>query len=244
LAEISRTDLEFGGDEVIYSDPNFITLTALLERFAGKRLDELAEERIFRPLGLNSTFYNPPEDQRYRIAASEKGNEFEKKTCIEKGFLRPESSFVDPHFRSHVIWGEVHDNNAHFMNGVAGHAGLFSTAAEVLSIARQFLPQHTTLLKPETCKLFSTNLSQGANEDRSLAFQLASTVASSAGDSLSPMSFGHNGFTGTSLWIDPAKDRIYILLTNRTHHHGLPFVNINSVRRRFHDLASSHLETE
>jgi CubicO group peptidase (beta-lactamase class C family) len=80
------------------------------------------------------------------------------------------------------------------------------------------------------------------NEDRSFAFQLASTEGSTAGAKMSPESFGHNGFTGTSLWIDPVKERVFILLTNRTHDHALPFVNINSVRRRFHDLAIELLD--
>lgn len=80
------------------------------------------------------------------------------------------------------------------------------------------------------------------NEDRSFGFQLASTEGSTAGSKMLPESFGHNGFTGTSLWIDPVKERVFILLTNRTHHHPLPFININSVRRRFHDLAIDHLD--
>jgi CubicO group peptidase (beta-lactamase class C family) len=128
------------------------------------------------------------------------------------------------------------------MGGVAGHAGLFSTAEEVFRIALQFLPNYTKILKPETCQLFRTNFTPGMNEDRSFAFQLASTRDSSAGTRMSPESFGHNGFTGTSLWIDPIKERVFVLLTNRTHHHVLPFVNINGVRRRFHDLAIDLLD--
>jgi serine-type D-Ala-D-Ala carboxypeptidase len=243
ISAIAGLDLDLDGDAVIYSDPNFITLATIIERFGGKPLDELAKERIFQPLGLKNTFFNPPADLRPKIAASEKGNAFELQTCIDDHYLRPESSFIDPHFRYDVIWGEVHDNNAHFMNGVAGHAGLFSTADETLKIAQQFLPGSTSLLKPETCELFRTNFTRGMNEDRSLAFQLASTGGSSAGASLSPESFGHTGFTGTSLWIDPVVERIYILLTNRTHNHKLPFVNINSIRRRFHDLASAYIDT-
>jgi CubicO group peptidase (beta-lactamase class C family) len=80
------------------------------------------------------------------------------------------------------------------------------------------------------------------NEDRSVAFQLSSTQGSTAGTMISPESFGHNGFTGTSLWIDPVKERIFVLLTNRTHAHPLPFVNINAIRRRFHDLGVALLE--
>ena len=80
------------------------------------------------------------------------------------------------------------------------------------------------------------------NEHRSFAFQLASTEVSTAGAGMSPESFGHNGFTGTSVWVDPVRERIFVLLTNRTHAHPLPFVNINSVRRRFHDLAVDLLD--
>jgi CubicO group peptidase (beta-lactamase class C family) len=127
------------------------------------------------------------------------------------------------------------------MGGVAGHAGLFSTAEDVMKIALQFLPKHTKLLKPETCELFSTNFTRGMNENRSFGFQLASTKDSTAGTSLPPQSFGHNGFTGTSLWIDPENDRVFVLLTNRTHARQLPFENINSVRRKFHDIACEEL---
>ena len=80
------------------------------------------------------------------------------------------------------------------------------------------------------------------NEARSIAFQLAETLDSTAGSKMSPDSFGHLGFTGTSLWIDPVKERVFILLTNRTHNRELPFENINSVRRQFHDLAIDHLD--
>jgi CubicO group peptidase (beta-lactamase class C family) len=128
------------------------------------------------------------------------------------------------------------------MGGVAGHAGLFGTAEDVFKIALQFLPGYTSLLKPETCELFTTNFTPGMNEHRSFAFQLASTPDSTAGRLMSPQSFGHLGFTGTSLWIDPIKERVFILLTNRTHDHRLPFTNINSVRRRFHDLAVAALD--
>src|SRR5205814_7119066 len=163
-----------------------------------------------------------------------------KQTCIEKGYIKTpaegaiQKSGIYDLFRVYQIWGEVHDGNAWFMGGVAGHAGLFSTAEEVFKIAQQFLPNYTTLLKSETCRLFRTSFTQGMNEERSLAFQLASTPESTAGSSLSSQSFGHLGFTGTSLWIDPVKERIFILLTNRTHNRPLPFENINSVRRRFH----------
>jgi CubicO group peptidase (beta-lactamase class C family) len=236
--EIARTLPDADQEVVTYSDLNFITLALIAEHIVGSSLSEIAAEFIFEPLGLADTCFNPSSHSKPRIAASEKGNEYEKQTCIDQGYLdeQPEPGTQNA-FRDRMIWGEVHDGNAWFMGGVAGHAGLFSTAEEVLKIAQQFLPKYTRLLKPETCELFRTNFTKGMNEDRSFAFQLASTEGSTAGTKMSPESFGHNGFTGTSLWIDPVKERVFVLFTNRTHHHSLPFVNINSVRRRFHDLA-------
>ncbi len=233
IAEIGRMNVEYGSDGVTYGDPNSIAMAALLERLSGNSLDKLAGDEIFGPLRLKDTCFNPSEKDKRRIAANENGNEYEKQTCMEQGFS---VEGREDAFRSSLIWGEVHDGNAKFMHGVSGHAGLFSTAAEVFILARQFLARSSKILSADTCGLFSQNLTKGMNEDRSLSFQLASTPGSTAGSLMSPQSFGHLGFTGTSLWIDPVMERVFILLTNRTHNHGLPFANINSVRRRFHDL--------
>jgi CubicO group peptidase (beta-lactamase class C family) len=244
IEEISRTMLPEGQEPVTYSDLNFITLAAIVERITGGDLSEIAEEEIFDPLHLTHSLFNPL--RRFRvteIAASENGNGYEKQTCVEMGYLEgPPEGGTQNVLRDHQIWGEVHDGNAWFMGGVAGHAGLFSTAEEVFRIAQQFLPNYTTLLKPEATELFRTNYTAGMNEHRSFAFQLASTEGSTAGTGMSPESFGHNGFTGTSVWVDPVRERVFVLLTNRTHAHPLPFVNINSVRRRFHDMAVDLLD--
>jgi len=226
--------------DVVYSDLNFILLASIIERLTGQRIDEAASELVFEPLGLKDTFYRPPSDRRRRIAASEDGNGFERETCEKEGYLGSEGALEKEQrwLRTGLIWGEVHDGNAYFMGGVAGHAGLFSTAAEVFLLAQQFLPETTRILRPETCDLFSRDFTAGKAEDRSFGLQLATTKDSTAGSCLSPQSFGHLGFTGTSLWIDPITQGIFILLTNRTHDHGLPFVNINSVRREFNSLAS------
>ncbi len=177
LNEIAVTELLADGPLVAYSDLNFIVLGKIIERVAGYPLDTVASELIFGPLGLTSTMYNPPPNLRPRIAASEMGNEYERAMCLEKGLASAETQ---DRFRKYQIWGEVHDGNAFFMGGVAGHAGLFSTAEEVFKIAQQFLPNYTTLLKPETCELFRTNFTPGLNEHRSFAFQLASTPDSTA----------------------------------------------------------------
>lgn len=235
------------GVDVIYSDLNFILLGFLVELLYGSPISTILLSEMTERLQLLRTSYYGSGTLCRETAASEFGNEYEKQTCIDRSYLQPPATAggSDRHsaFRDRLIWGEVHDGNAYFMGGAAGHAGLFSTAEEVFKIALQFLPGYTRLLKPETCGLFRTNFTKGMNEDRSFAFQLASTEGSTAGTKMSPESFGHNGFTGTSLWIDPVKERVFVLLTNRTHNHPLPFVNINSVRRRFHDLAIEQLES-
>jgi CubicO group peptidase (beta-lactamase class C family) len=225
------------GAHVRYSDLGFITLGLLLERLEGATLAELARAEIFEPLKLRKTFFNPEAAMQTGVAACETGNFYEREMC------RGEKAAQDfQGWREQLIWGEVHDGNAHFLGGAAGHAGLFSNAWETLRLASQFLAGHTELLEPDTCALFRANLTAGLEEARSFAWQLAETKDSTAGASLSPDSFGHLGFTGTSCWIDPVRERTYILLTNRTHARSLPFANINSVRREFHTLAAAALE--
>ncbi|MBV9217010.1 MAG: beta-lactamase family protein [Acidobacteria bacterium] len=237
LKEIGRLPTDENAAPVTYSDPNFITLGKIVEKMSGVSLREGFESMIAKPLRLLDTRFGPiGKNDLPRTAASETGNGFEKQTCIEQGYLDNKMDNADV-FRDEVIWGEVHDGNAYFMGEVGGHAGLFSTAKEIFKIALQFLPNYTQLLKPQTCELFRTNLTPGQNEHRSFAFQLGSSPESTGGSPLSPQSFGHLGFTGTSLWIDPIEDRVFILLTNRTHHRKLPFANINAVRRQFHQLA-------
>lgn len=239
LRSIAEQPLESApGTVVRYSDLGFITLGLLIERLAGAPLAEVARREIFEPLALARTFFNPERGLRAEVAACETGNLYEREMCREL------KTAEWAHWREHLIWGEVHDGNAHFLGGAAGHAGLFSTARETLRIAEQFLPASTRLLAAETCALFRTNMTEGLNEARSVAWQLAATEGSTAGPALAPDSFGHTGFTGTSCWVDPTRERIFILLTNRTHARPLPFVNINSVRRTFHALAVAALDAE
>lgn len=226
------------GTRVTYSDLGFITLGFLVERIAGASLAEVARREIFDPLALERTFFNPVQTLVTEIAACESaGNAYEREMCRDAP-----TTLVAQHWREYPIWGEVHDGNAFFLGGAAGHAGLFSTAPEVLRLAEQFIAARTTLLKPETCALFRTNMTEGLNEARSWAWQLGATKDSTAGSALALDSFGHLGFTGTSCWIDPTRERVFILLTNRTHARPLPFVNINNVRRQFHTLASAALD--
>jgi serine-type D-Ala-D-Ala carboxypeptidase len=241
LGEIARLELGYQpGARVVYSDMGFITLGFLLERLAGKPIAELAKEELFQPLKLNRTFFNPESSMQTGIAACETGNAYERGTCRDSV---PQPDFEEhKSWRESLIWGEVHDGNGYFLGGAAGHAGLFSTASETLILAHQFLAERSELLSAPTCELFRQNLTEGLEEARSVAWQLAATKDSAAGLDLPPDSFGHSGFTGTSCWIDSHEQRVFILLTNRTHARQLPFVNINSVRRKFHSLAVAALK--
>ncbi|MEP6569884.1 MAG: serine hydrolase domain-containing protein [Acidobacteriota bacterium] len=237
IAAIAKLDLEYlPGTRVVYSDLGFILLGCLLERLNGKALVELVQTEIFQRLDLKHTFFNPDAAMQTGIAACETGNAYERETC------RNTSGDDYKNWREELIWGQVHDGNAHFLGGAAGHAGLFSNAAETLALGNQFVATQTSLLQPATCELFRKNMTVGLEEARSFAWQLAETKDSAAGLDLPRDSFGHSGFTGTSCWIDPESERIFILLTNRTHNRPLPFANINSVRRRFHSLAVAAIE--
>jgi len=233
---IASLDLEYKpGTRVVYSDLGFIALGMLLMRMTGHPLTDMARAEIFEPLDLKQTFFNPEVARQTGIAACETGNAYERDMIEQSG------AGVYQNSRQRLIWGEVHDGNAYFLGGAAGHAGLFSNAPDTFVLARQFLPESSKLLAPQTCSLFRINMTPELEESRSLAWQLAETSESTAGLDLPRDSFGHNGFTGTSLWIDPAHARVFILLTNRTHARELPFANINAVRRRFNSLAVAAL---
>ncbi len=239
--------------EVIYSDLNYIILGFVLERVTGERLDRLAQHEIFEPLGLCRTMFNPPAHLLSEIAATERGQEFEFSNAIadvearswQKGHAQANSkSSDDPSYQScwrkGLIWGGVHDGNANFMEGVAGHAGLFSTAREAFLIANQVLPG-SKLLSTDTLPLFAANLTSGCETSRSIAWILAETPDCSSGPALPPTAFGHNGFTGTSIWIDPAKRRVFVLLTNRVHP-TVHSIDMRELRRRFNTLAVQTLD--
>lgn len=239
LSHIARLELAYRpGAQVVYSDLGFITLGMMCERIAELPLAALAAREIFEPLNLTHTFFNPPASLREAIAASEShGNAYEydmSRTHDDDTADKRASCF-----RTHPIWGEVHDGNAHFLGGTAGHAGLFSNVAETVRLAAQFLPRHSILLHDDpTFRLFDTDMTHNLNEARAVGWQLAATPESTAGTTLPPESFGHLGFTGTSLWIDATHENIFVLLTNRTHDRPLPFANINRTRRRFHTTAN------
>jgi serine-type D-Ala-D-Ala carboxypeptidase len=239
LQKIADQPLEYKiGERVLYSDLGFITLGFVLESVFELPLQVIVESNIFRPLDLARTFYNPDPSYQKSIAASEAGNKYEEAMCTDPVLSSSEFSW-----RTGVVWGQVHDGNAWALGGVAGHAGVFSTAAGTAVLAEQFLSSRSRLLTPDTCAVFTRNMTEGMNESRSLGWQLAATPDSTAGPVLPPDSFGHNGFTGTCCWVDPQSNSVFVLLTNRTHERPVPFANINSVRRRFNTMAAGFLST-
>ncbi|MBI4851725.1 MAG: beta-lactamase family protein [Acidobacteria bacterium] len=227
LSLIAQEPLVYNpGTKVIYSDLSYITLGVLLEKISGKPLDRLLRQRVLDPLNLKNTCFNPPKEWKSKIAASETGNQYEKKLAGDRA-----KNYSN--WREDIIWGEVHDANAHFLSAVAGHAGLFSNARELFFMAQQFLPG--SLLVKNSFELFEKNLIPECEEGRSLCWLLAG-FGVNAGNTLPDHCFGHVGFTGTSLWLDQKKSRVYILLTNRTHPTYRDF-NMNDRRRQFHKLA-------
>lgn len=202
------------GSRVIYSDPNFLLLTQVLEESHASRLDRLFEELVAAPAGSGARFLPLP---GAATAATEKGDRFERVMTGARGL-----SYA--HFRDGVVWGEVHDGNAFRRGGVSGNAGLFGTARDVWELARRWLEPRWTAA--------SADRTPSSSEARGLAWQ-GRRGAGSAVEAMSPRSFGHTGFTGTSLWIDPDAELIAILLTNRIHPEvrEIPF---NQVRQRFH----------
>jgi beta-glucosidase-like glycosyl hydrolase/CubicO group peptidase (beta-lactamase class C family) len=180
-----------------YSDVGFILLGEILERLTGLPLDRAAHERIFAPLGMDSSMFNPPAALRARIAPTEN----------------------DLELRKRLVHGEVHDENCWVMGGVSGHAGLFSTAGDLAIFCQMMLNggvyAHRRVLKRVTVAQFTTvdPLSHGAH---TLGWAVP-TPPSTSGKYFSPRSYGHLGYTGTSIWADPDKALFVVLLTNRVH---------------------------
>lgn len=233
VSRLAEIPLEYPtGTKVIYSDLNFILLGAILENVFGGDLAQAAEKHIFRPLNLSNAFFDPPSARRRQIAASEEGNLFERQTAAARGY-----DVEGYAWRTGIILGEVHDGNCHYLGGISGHAGLFADAADTLTLARQFLPAFTEVLEPTSCGVFARDLTVGLDQARSVAFQMAATASSSAHGALPDSAFGHLGFTGTSLWIEPDTEGIYLLLTNRTHTVSPPFADLFRIRKKFLELA-------
>jgi serine-type D-Ala-D-Ala carboxypeptidase len=200
-----------------YSDVGFILLGVALERIAGEPLDRFCQREIFGPLGMSHTSYNPPPSWKTKVLPAAD----------------------DRTFRKRIIQGEVQDENASVMGGVAPHAGLFSTASDIANFSHSMLNGGTPISRRETVALFARRQSSLPGTSRALGWDTPSTPSQS-GKYFSPSSFGHLGYTGTSLWIDPERQVSITLLTNRTWPDCLNW-GIKEVRPKFHDAVMEAL---
>lgn len=222
LKDIYSSSLNYEtGTKMEYSDLGMITLAKIIEKVTGRTLDKFCKEEIFNPLGMTSTFYNPPAPVLHRIAPTE----------------------IDNYWRNRLLTGEVHDETAAMLGGVAGHAGLFSTAGDLAKFLQMLLQkgnyQGRQIIKPETVEMFIKK--QSALSTRGLGWDTKSPQKSSAGNLFSEISYGHTGYTGTSVWTDPAKNLFVVFLTNRVHP-TRENSKIISVRPRLHNAVVKALE--
>jgi CubicO group peptidase (beta-lactamase class C family) len=194
---VMNTPLEAApGTRMVYSDLGAILVGQIVERVSGERLDAYVKRHLFEPLGMHSTMFRPPARLRSRIAPTE----------------------VDP-WRQRHLRGEVHDENAYRLGGISSHAGLFSTASDLSRFARMMLNggvvDDTRVLDSATVRRFTTV------QDRQLSFRAlgweTASGSNSGGRRLSSRAFGHTGFTGTSIWMDPEQDLFILLLSNRVN---------------------------
>jgi CubicO group peptidase (beta-lactamase class C family) len=185
------------GTKYIYSDLGMITLQKVIERIANKSLDKFLDENLFKPLGMNLTMYNPPIEM--------------KENCVP--------TELDDFWRMRLLQGEVHDERAYMLNGVAGHAGLFSTAEDLSVFVRMLLNggkfNDKQIISKKIIDEWTTK--QSEQSDRALGWDTRSKEKSSSGKYFSKNSFGHTGYTGTSIWVDKDTKLFVILLTNRVH---------------------------
>lgn len=201
------------GAEFLYSDINFIVLGELVQRLSGMTLDKYADAHIFQPLGMRHTRFLPPAEWRANIA---------------------ETMSID-HRR--LLRGIVQDPTSERMGGVAGHAGLFSTADDLALLAQAMIDRKTILTPDLIEKMTTPQQPPNAADQRGLGWDLDSWLSTNRGDLLPIGSFGHTGYTGTSIWIDPYSNTYIILLTNSIH----PHASLTSLRGRVANAVASVL---
>ena len=197
------------GERLVYSDINFFLLGEIVHRVSGKTLDEFCRARIFEPLGMRDTMFKPPASLAPRVAPTEK--------CTQYGWPCDQPGGA-------MLRGVVHDPTARRMLGVAGHAGLFSTAADLSIFCRMLLDGGrygaVRILSPMTVAKMTSPVPLPGGQARGLGWDMDSTYSSNRGELLPLGSFGHTGFTGTSLWIDPLTKTWIVFLSNRVHPDG------------------------
>lgn len=209
------------GDTVRYSDIGIMLLGEAVARLQGKRLDCAVNDLALSPLGLGSFTYNPMLKgiTQKRIAPTE----------------------LDNHWRQRRAWGEVHDENACGLGGIAGHAGLFATAQDVARFGQAWLCGDERLAISSELRRMATSQQVAGQFRLGLGWMLRADRDASAGDRYSANSYGHTGFTGTSLWIDPERELVSAVLTNRVYQ-GRAGEGIHAFRRAIHDLIVENVD--
>ncbi len=209
------------GSKMVYSDLNMITMAKIIETVTGKTLDQFTKEEVFDPMGMKSTMFNPPKSLVERIAPTEDDN----------------------YWRHRQIRGTVHDETSALMGGVAGHAGLFSDAGDLAKLLQMELQkgyyQGKRYIKASTIEMWTKK--QSDLSTRALGWDTKSPEHSSSGHLFSPDSYGHTGFTGTSLWTDPERNLFVVFLTNRVYP-TRKNLKILRVRPKVHDAVIKAIE--
>lgn len=222
INEIYSSELEYKtGEKTLYSDLGIITLGKIIEKVSGKTLETFCRNEIFMPLKMNSTFYNPPDSLNNYCAPTE----------------------TDNYWRMKTLQGEVHDETSAMLNGVAGHAGLFSTAQDIANLMMVLMNKgkcnDVQFIKQNTIELFTKRNSEGST--RALGWDTKSDSGSSAGKYFSKNSFGHTGYTGTSIWADPERNLFVVFLTNRVYP-TRENTKIQKIRPQLHNAIIKSLE--
>ena len=198
LEYLSQIELAYEtGEKVVYSCLGYILLGMLIERAADMQLDQLAREWIFDPLQMTDTFYNPPEDVVNRCAATEDSNSFERRRA---------DKYQRYDWRDGVIIGQVHDENANYLSGVSGNAGLFSTTSDLGKFCQMLVDKGGKVLNQNSVNQISRVYTKGLNSSRGIGWVV-----------LADKSLYHTGFTGTAIRLNLEKRTYEILLTNRVH---------------------------
>lgn len=217
LKKFAETQPEWRpGTKIVYSDPSFITLGEVIRRVTSESVADYAKRHVFQPLVMPDTGYTPVSQSWYRVAGTELSNDFENQKVPDQ------TPAIGP-WRTGLIHGQVHDGNAWYgFDGIAGHAGLFGTALDLARYGRAWLTNSVPGISSDLLELAKTEQSGVTNssERRGLGWRLTASPNTEPEDSglgFGPKAFGHTGFTGTSLWIDPDRDLVVVLLTNRVH---------------------------
>lgn len=228
------------GTRAEYSDLGFIILAVALERLAGEPIDGFCQREVFSPLGMSNTTFNPAADLRPKIPPTAD----ERQTAGPEPCADAPARAIETNprstFRNRIVQGEVQDENAFVLGGVAGHAGLFSTAEDVARFAHAMLKGGGPILRRETIALFTQRESSPVGTSRALGWDTPS-APSQSGKYFAPNSYGHLGYTGTSLWIDPDRKLSITLLTNRTWP-DCANQAIKQMRPRIHDAIVEALD--